>query len=339
MSGYLTKVCPRPFEWFEIHPDGSVFLCCPAWLKRPVGNLLRQSVEEIWNGPVAVELRKTVLNGSFHSCSRQRCPHLAGEGGLVRPLDGLPAGPSTEALAAGCFRLDYPPLKLNLCFDHGCNLACPSCRDGLYHPTEQERERSARLAEIVRRELLPRAVEVTLSGYGDPFAAPAYRELLGWMSRQTCPQIDSLFLNSNGQLFTPENWAGLANLHPLLQGVEISCDAATQATYAKNRGGDFECLLGNLAFIATLGVPLKLSMVVQANNYREMPALADLAAGLGASCYFSGLVNWGTFSRVEYRHRAVHLPDHRQHPEFLGVLRLLAAREGVDLGNLRALSG
>ncbi len=58
------QICTRPFEWFEVPPDGSVFLCCPAWLKRSIGNLLQQSIYEIWNGPVAQEIRKSIFNGS-----------------------------------------------------------------------------------------------------------------------------------------------------------------------------------------------------------------------------------------------------------------------------------
>ncbi|TYO99234.1 iron-sulfur cluster protein [Geothermobacter ehrlichii] len=330
-------ICTRPFEWFEIHPDGSVFLCCPAWLKRPAGNLLQQPVEGIWNGPVAIELRKSILNGSFHNCSARRCPHLKRASGVLRPLTALPPGPVQEALAAGESRLTYPPPRLNLCFDRACNLACPSCRSGRHRPDTAERRQVARILDLVREQLLPTAVDVTLSGFGEPFAAPGYRTLLHQIDRQACPRLERLFLHSNGQLFTPENWRALPNLHPLLAGVEISVDAATAGTYAVNRpGGDFDRLLRNLAFIAGLGVPLKLSMVVQANNFREMSDLAGLARRLGARCYFSALVNWGTFSRREYARRAVHLPGHPEHQAFLRLLDTLRALPHVDLGNLPA---
>lgn len=331
----VKPVCPRPFEWFEIHPDGSVFLCCPAWLKRPVGNLLRQSVEEIWNSPVAVELRKTILNGSFHSCSARRCPHLCRGTGLVQPLQELAEGPSRTALTAGESRLSYPPQKLNLCFDHGCNLGCPSCRDGVQSPSRVQREQALRIAALVESQLLPSAVEVTLSGFGDPFAAAGYRALLAGLSPQRYPHLQKLFLNSNGQLFSPRTWDSLPGLHRLLAGVEISVDAATAATYAVNRpGGSFDRLLENLAFIAGLKVPLKLSMVVQSNNFREIPGLIALGPSLGASCYFSQLVNWGTFSKGEFERRAVHLPEHPQHPELLQTLAECRGLPGVDLGNL-----
>lgn len=337
LSSYI---CPRPFEWFEVHSDGSVFLCCPAWLKRPVGNLLLQSVAEIWNSPVAVELRKTILNGSFHSCSAQRCPHLRQRSGLLQPLNRLPSGPVRDAVATGQGCLPYPPQKLNLCFDHGCNLSCPSCRDGFYAATSAQLTQAEYLSSLVEETLLPGAVEVTLSGFGDPFFAPGYRFLLEKISPQKYPKLKKLYLNSNGQLFTARVWGKLPGLHSLLAGVEISVDAATTATYALNRpGGDFSRLLANLDFVAGLGVPLKLSMVVQANNFSEMQALADLAESLSASCYFSQLVNWGTYSREAFRQRAVHLPEHRLYQDFCRVVTGLQGRPGVDLGNLDQVAG
>lgn len=336
----MNRICPRPFEWFEVHPDGSVFLCCPAWLKRPAGNLLLQSVEEVWNSPVAIELRKTILNGSFHSCNASRCPHLRQGSGLLQAFNDVPAGPVRDALAAGQTRLCYLPQRLNLCFDHGCNLSCPSCRERFYQPTAEQLGQAERLRALVAEQLLPGAVEVTLSGFGDPFAAPGYRALLEQLSPQRFPQLKKLYLNSNGQLFTAQAWADLPGLHNLLAGIEISLDAATAATYALNRpGGDFIRLLRNLDFISRLGVPLKLSMVVQANNLDEMHGLADLAASLSASCYFSQLVNWGTYSREDFRRRAVHLPEHPRHHELCRVIQGLRGRPGVDLGNLGGVTG
>ena len=58
-------------------------------------------------------------------------------------------------------------------------------------------------------------------------------------------------------------------------------------------------MLGNLAFVADLRRQrrigtLDLSMVFQANNFREIPAFADLAVSYGAD----NVVYVGTFSRI-----------------------------------------
>jgi hypothetical protein len=93
------------------------------------------------------------------------------------------------------------------------------------------------------------------------------------------------------------------------------------------RGGEFAVLLRNLEFIAGLRAdgPLTwfgINMVVQANNFAEMPAFVRLGRRLGVDTVaFHQLVNWGTFSADEYAARAVHQPAHARHQELLNVLR------------------
>ncbi len=326
--------CPRPFEWCEIHPDGSVFLCCPAWLKRAAGNLLHQQIAEIWNGPRAVEIRKSILNGSYHNCSRKNCPRLRES--HTRAV----AAASRSAAAAieqGRSRLDYLPRRLNLCFDHSCNLACPSCRAEPRLAAGTERRQAEALAACVRNQLLPNAEQLTLSGYGDPFASPVYFALLKQISPANAPALRELRLHSNGLLFDAAHWQQLAGLHGLLSAVEISVDAATPATYAGNRGGDFRRLCRNLEFIAGLGVPMRLSMVVQQNNFREIGRLCRLAEALGAGVYLSRLINWGTFSRAEFGQRDVAAPGHPEHQELRRVLAAEATAPLLDCGNLAQL--
>lgn len=323
--------CPHPFEWGEVHPDGNVFLCCPAWLRRPVGNLLSEPAEQIWNSPRAIEIRKSVLNRSYHNCSTKRCPWLRDR------TTSAVENACPQALAAirlGKSRLEYLPQKLNLCFDRSCNLACPSCRGTRLVSSGAGRERATRIAERVFEQLLPSARQLTLSGYGDPFGSPVYFDFLKRIDSRSAPRLAELRLHSNGLLFDEEHWRQLPALHPLLGAVEISVDAGSAATYAANRGGDFERLQHNLEFIAQLGAPLRLSMVVQQNNFAEIPALHAVARGLGASLYLSRLVNWGTFSREEFVRRDVGHAAHPQHGELQRVLTELGEEQGIDCGNL-----
>lgn len=329
-----SEPCPRPFEWCEIHPDGSVFLCCPAWLKRPVGNLLRQPASDLWNSPVAQEIRKSILNGSYHNCHRKQCPRLS------RPESGAVESASSRArlaIESGLAEIKTLPARLNLCFDQSCNLACPSCRTQRKISAGAEKQQSEHLAEIIRQQLLPTAEQLTLSGYGDPFGSPTYFSLLQQIDCHSCPQLEEIRLHTNGLLFDKEHWQQIPDIHPLLGAVEVSVDGASVETYKKNRDGDFARLLKNLDFIAGLGVPLRLSMVVQQNNFREIFALQRLAEGLGAELYLSRLVNWGTFSRQEYKVRNVCAPDHPEHQALRQALVQCREVAGVDCGNLLQL--
>ncbi len=336
-NGRQRLICRNPFEWFEIHPDGQVFACCPAWLKQPLGNLLSDDLTEIWNGPRARALRQAIHDGSFRYCNVKRCPRLVGVTEPVLSVANLPEDDLAAIFRAKQTVLPWGPRKLNLCYDRSCNLACSSCRQGLFIPSKQERERAARLSKRVQSELAPQARQLIISGIGDPFASDAYHRLLEEFVPSDYPQLQSIHLHSNGLLWTSIAWQSLQAVQPFVRTAEISVDAVSAATYATNRGGDFERLLDNLTFLASLPIAITLSFVVQQNNYREMVDFVSLAQGLGFAVYFSQLVNWGTFSKQEFRRRAVHLPDHPEYSGFCNLLREVVRFKGVDIGNLQTL--
>ena len=111
----------------------------------------------------------------------------------------------------------------------------------------------------------------------------------------------------------------------------VSVDAACEATYKLNRGGSWQQLQDNLAFISSLpGVKLEMNFVVQTNNFKEMPDFVKLAFGYSAKfIFFAGLRNWNApkritgavFSDLDHQSRAVHLPSHPQHEQLIEVLR------------------
>ena len=330
-------VCHNPFEWFEIHPDGQVFACCPAWLKRPLGNLLTDELDDIWNSTTARELRLSIHDGSFRHCNRRRCPHLINGTAPVAKLSEVEKGVVRNIFEAKQTRLPWGPQKLNLCYDRSCNLACSSCRSGVYVASAEERCRAEYLSDRVQRELAPQARQLIISGTGDPFASRAYRRLLEEFVPRDYPQLESIHLHSNGLLWEPAAWQSMQAVQPFVRTAEISVDAASVATYSANRGGDFERLLENLTFLASLPIAITLSFVVQQNNYHEMDKFVSLAQGFGFSVYFSQLVNWGTFRKQEFRRRAVHLPEHPEHLAFCNLLGEVAGQKQVDIGNLQSV--
>jgi glycosyltransferase involved in cell wall biosynthesis len=166
------------------------------------------------------------------------------------------------------------------------------------------------------------------------------------MERADMPNLTGIHLQTNGLLWTPEIWNTIApEIRELITSAEISIDAATAGTYRINRrGGSFDRLLKNLEFIGKLREdgPLEwvgISMVVQENNFEEMPEFVRLAERYNFdTAYFSRLVNWGTYPEEEYNSRAIHSPTHPRHKEFLEVLRLEEFdQQLVNLGNLTEL--
>jgi hypothetical protein len=337
--------CSKPFEWFEVtqlNNRGGVYLCCPSWLDTPVGNLKEQSVQDTWNGETAQNIRQSILDGSFRYCNQTRCPYLQTRSGPVTRVSEVDEPRLREVIDKQQTILPYSPPKIICTYDQSCNLSCPTCRKEVIVEIDHEDEILG-IQHKLQAEALNEAEYLHILGSGDPFGSPFFRKWLQTMQKDDMPKLDWIHLHTNGLLWTPKMWESIsADVRQLIKSTEISVDAATPETYAVNRrGGNFEQLLKNLNFIKELrqNGPLtrfKISMVVQANNYREMPKFVELGVELGVDeIYFSQLVNWGTFTDEEFKQRAIHLPSHPFNKEFSHLLsNSLFDRPEVSLGNL-----
>ncbi len=325
-AGARRRWCSKPFEHMEIGKDGDVFLCCPGWQPASIGNVLDTPALEIWQGAPAKAIRESIRTDTFRWCTA--CPVLASVTGAVHHVEAAPI-PSTDRIAV-----------LNLAYDRTCNLTCPSCRTApITHNTGPAYDR---LQEIQNRvlPLFPYVDLLNITGSGDPFASRTYRDLLRSLDPAAYPNM-RLRLHTNALLFTHAVWETLGSAREMLTTVLVSIDAATPETYSVNRrGGDWATLRRNLAFVSRLGRTLRLCFVVQANNWREMPAFVTMARGYGAVVQFQKLRSWITYSPEEYTSRAVHLAEHPERGAFLQLLPALAAGDvdlsefGVDLAGV-----
>jgi len=130
------------------------------------------------------------------------------------------------------------------------------------------------------------------------------------------PNMQQIHLHSNGQLWTERTWNLIpAEIRELITSADISIDASRPETW------------------------LSINMVVQANNFEEMAGFVEL--GRRCHCdtvYLHRLVNWGTFNENEFAERAVHLPKHPRHRDFLAALQDEALKDDrVIIGNLTEL--
>lgn len=318
-------------------------MCC--WLKTsPVGNIQYQSVKEVWNSQKAQEIRRTILDGSFKYCPRS-CPYLLTVSYEVQQRETVKDKELKTIIESELTILPYGPREIICCHDRSCNLSCPSCRTKVLVESDR-REEILAVQSKLENEVLKDAEVLTISGDGDAFGSPFYRRWLQTMRREKMPHLKQITLATNAQLWTREIWSTIPkDIQELVKSAIISIDAATAKTYSINRrGGDFESLLENLEFISELRTrgPLKhfkMSMVVQSNNFREMPAFIHLGKRYNADVVmFSKIMNWGTFSEEEYKDRAIHLPEHPCHSEFVDMLNNeIFCDSIVHLGNLSEL--
>lgn len=339
--------CSKPFSYLEVanHPvRGDLFVCCPGWLPVSLGNLATQSVSELWNGPRARQIRASVFDGSFRYCN-EHCPYLHTITGPVQRLEDIVDPKMLDIIAHKREELPFGPSVVNAAFDRSCNLSCPSCRVEHVIETEAASDIVA-LQKSIERDALKDASTLYVTGSGDPFGSPYFFRWLRSIDLEAFPLV-KLHLHTNAILWTEQRWLKLpSNVRERVESCEISIDAARSTTYSINRrGGDWEVLLQNLEFVSRLrrNGPLrtmKFHMVVQENNFAEMPEFVELGRRFGADIvYFSHLVDWGTFEHGEIERRLVHLTTHPRHCELLRVLGDCRLRDpAVDLGNLLPLA-
>jgi MoaA/NifB/PqqE/SkfB family radical SAM enzyme len=75
-SATISK-CEAPWRWLVVNNRGDCLPCC--FLQGTVGNLERQSVEEIWNGLPMQELRASIAQGEVHPlCQGASCRYVRG---------------------------------------------------------------------------------------------------------------------------------------------------------------------------------------------------------------------------------------------------------------------
>ena len=317
------RFCSHPFDNFESYLRGEVRLCCPAWLPVPIGNLERQSAEEIWNSRAAQDIRRSILDGSYRYCSRMHCPKITA--GALPAADALTNQEHRGFVASQRTHLARGPRRVVLNHDRSCNLSCPSCRTRMIVARKAERERLNAMADRVLMPLLEHARTVHVTGSGDPFGSAHFRYVLRQIGRRRPPRL-RLELQTNGLLLA-QSWAELA-LDGLVHTLSISIDATRPETYARvRRGGRFERLLDNLAFVAERRragtiARVRLDFVVQTLNFREMPEAVDLVRRFGFDgLKFQMIRSWNTYSPDEFAEHNIGSPDHPRFTELLEVLR------------------
>ncbi len=141
-------------------------------------------------------------------------------------------------------------------------------------------------------DFMKRASFVQLHGNGEPLLSAAFWNTFDIMGSQY-DDGTRISINSNGQLLT-HKIAGKLVRSPL-HNITISLDAATDATYKKIRGADFDNVLENIRNLIRarnkLGRKLPevyVNMTLFRENIAELPAFIELAHELGVdkACFW-----------------------------------------------------
>jgi len=311
--------CSNPFTTLEIH-DNVGFVCCPSWLPNKI-ELNGASLKDVYNGETVVDIRNSILDGSFKYCNKELCPYLS------RLLNyGVATGPvslKSNSNYTSPIIESNTPTTVVMNFDRTCNFKCPSCRVDLIVESSKGLERIEKTIDEINEYYSANVKILYITGTGDPFVSVSFRNYLRNFNPKKYPKLKTIHFHTNASMWTKEMWDSMPNVHKYVTSCEISIDAGTQNTYEnKTRlGGKWDTLINNLKFISTIETlkSVKTSFVVQDSNYMEMETFYNLMYsifGKKVNVFFGKIINWGTFSDGEFQLKQVWDVNHPEHELF-----------------------
>lgn len=309
------KFCPVPYNDVHLDPGGGVRLC--AWTDICVGNLLEESIEQIWHGERAKRLRKSFADGSFRFCRKTSCPYLENDS-----LRDVSADEYTRLS-----RLPDMPRNISAAHDFFCNHSCPSCRSNVFKLDNEYLEKFKKTKGKVI-ELLNQADSFVSCGNGDLFSSPHMLDLLAKVQPENSDC--AIGLETNGALFDEKHWQKISHFGNYNLSVTVTPNSYNANTYKYLNGGhdDYDNLMSNLSFISELrrnGIVnnYEISIVVQERNFLELPSFIKRSINEFNVDHVvvKPLYNWFCMSDEDYWLKDVANPLHPYHAEWLKIMQ------------------
>lgn len=349
------RYCNKLYTWLEIDMHGRAWMCCPSWLPYPIGNVLKDSIEDMWNGEKARILRNQIFSGEWNYCQHDFCPMIASDS--LPSIEDVKENKNNqyhdfevEAIKNGNLISTSLPTNINFSNDESCNLKCPSCRTDKLLFTEgplyeRRKQINDKIFNMFFETPSDRKFSIFVTGSGDPFASKIYRDMLQKIDGSLFPNL-TVNLQTNGVMFTPKMWEKINKIHNNLGSCRISLDAGTKDTYEnKTRlNGDWDLLLKNCDYLDIKSGEYKnfrisYDFVVQVDNYHEMPEYIKLVSERYPNAHdinFSLVTDWGTWSKEDYDNKCIWKDSHPEYEQFLSVLRHPYFKHPkVKLGNVQ----
>lgn len=284
----ITNSCNYPHKAAAIDVEGNCMICsCDGWLPISVCRVDDiETLDQIWDNPIAEKIQKDVDEKKFTWCSVDSCG--------VKKLDRM---------------MDRHYISVNV--DESCNLACPSCRRSKIYRTDGEqffsrKKKTERLLDLINQ--FDKPIEIMMSGNGDPFASLIYRPLL--LGMEPKKNIDIRFL-TNGLLI--KKLMPNMRIKENIKYLDISIDAGDRETYEKVRlGGRWNSLIENLDYVKqNMDCTVTLKFVLQRDN---LDSLDNFVALLEKYNFYGNIMpieDWGVLE--DFASHNVFDPSHQDH--------------------------
>lgn len=319
------KYCKEPFVHADIDLDGDVRLCCDSWHPKVVGNINKNSLEEIWNGNEAQHVRDTIDDQSYKFCKLDVCPVYKSN-----QLSNKPFKVETNL-----------PKILKFSFDESCNLECPSCRSSRIQHKEGTPNyiKSMNVLNSIKENYYQLGATqpalFIITGSGDPFGSDVFRHFLYELDGRRLPLLEIGFL-TNGVMLTEKTIKKIHKIHNNIKYITISIDCSNEDTYnIVRKGGNFKQLVKNIEYIHSCeylkNVPICYSFVVQERNVREMESFADWILSFdNATIRFTRLLDGFAGSILNFQTENVFDKDHKSNHILLNSIETLKNKHYKD---------
>jgi len=309
------KFCENPFNTLHVHP-ASYITCCPSWFTKSSQVTINGKYEnlwKVWNHEKFQKLRSAWLKQDNSLC--KNCVLSLLENRVDPPVQDF----MTPLMKRG-------PSVVVFANDMTCNLHCWSCRSKPI--IEKRQEEIFRQTKNVLDTFHESIKFISAIGSGDPLASPAWLKILQTFDIEKYENLD-IELFTNG-LLIPKYWNSLSHIHDNIIRIKMSVDAASKGIYEKTRlGGKFEEMDKAMKFISKLGKDFILNMVVESDNFTDIPLFIERAIEHNASrVNLTMLRNWPDMKGGAATFKDKSLAN-LSHPKYEQFLRLLQDNEDL----------
>ncbi|MBY0552897.1 radical SAM protein [bacterium] len=264
-SGYSENFCVAPFTTLLLEPDGKVGACRHKGCEFPVGNILENSFDEIWNGDFIKNWRQEFLNGTPVICKTEikdrKCHHCPEYNSLTKKVKELNVHQSIK------------PMRLAFNFNGHCNLECQMCHvwqkpNALYDKINFWEKLDFWIENLHEVELLS----------GEPFIQKDTYKLIDLLSEKKP--------NAEWTITTNANWKLNDHIKSQLNKIKmknliISLDSTRAETYKVIRKkGDFNKALQTMKDLQDYdlwrlsnglsGLNIRINFLFQQENWQEL---------------------------------------------------------------------
>lgn len=263
--GYSENFCIAPFTTLLLEPDGKVGACRHKGCEFPVGNILENTFEEIWNGSFIKGWRQEFLDGKPAICKTEvkdrKCHHCPEYNSLTK---------KTKSIS---LHQKIKPMRLAFNFNGHCNLECQMCHvwqkpNALYDQIKFWDQLDFWIENLEEVELLS----------GEPFIQKDTYKLIDIISIKKPDAEWTITTNANWKL----NDHIKSQLNKIkMKNLIISLDSTKEGTYKIIRKkGDFNKALNTLKELqqydkwrvenGLTSLNIKINFLFQQENWSEL---------------------------------------------------------------------